>query len=595
MLGRARSRSRGTTSAPRWPSASASSACSQGGSPSALAIVGDAQVELGRYPEAFATFDRLLDQRPNLVAFARMSYAFELQGGLEPAEDFMRQAVQAGSGSPRTRSGRDPARQPAARARASSTRPRRSTAGRLAVIPNYARAEAGLGAVAAARGDLAAPSPGTAGRQPPAAAGDRDRPRRRPRARGDSAGADDAYELVRAMETLFAAGRRQQRPRARAVRRQPRRGPASTAAVVTTRPHGARRTPVGGGHDALGWALFKAGQCDEALPEARAATALGTADPQLLLPPRRHRGLRGRRRPRRARADPGAGAQPALPPPRRARRAVDPRPAREAVMRRLVPLLAALALLLARVPAAGAHPLGNFTVNQYTRIEVGVTARARRTCSTWREIPTFQEQTPRRRRRQRAGVDAAETAAERDRLVAEILPRLALTVGGRRRRCAVESAELAVPRRPGRPADHPTRAAAARRRRRARHDPGQPSTSATTTPTDRVGWREIVVAREAGTAVLATTAATVDRTDGLRSYPQDLLQSPPDQTRRRSRRRRGSAASPSRACARSGNVAPARPGAATTASRRSSTATGAARWASPSRSGWRWSSAWPTR
>ena len=37
------------------------------------------------------------------------------------------------------------------------------------------------------------------------------------------------------------------------------------------------------------------------------------------------------------------------------------------------------------------------------------------------------------------------------------------------------------------------------------------------------------MAREAGAAVTATTAAAVDRTDGLRSYPKDLLRSPADQ------------------------------------------------------------------
>ena len=46
---------------------------------------------------------------------------------------------------------------------------------------------------------------------------------------------------------------------------------------------------------------------------------------------------------------------------------------------------------------------------------------------------------------------------------------------------------------------------------------------------DRVGWKEVVVARAPGAAVTATTAATVDRTDALRSYPQDVLASPASQ------------------------------------------------------------------
>ena len=118
--------------------------------------MGDAQVELGRYPEAFATFDRLARQRPNLVAYARQSYAFELQGALEPATDLMRQAVQAGAGIPentqwtRIQLGHLLERQ--GRIDEAEAEYRQA----LAVIPSYARAEAGLGSVAAARGDLAA-------------------------------------------------------------------------------------------------------------------------------------------------------------------------------------------------------------------------------------------------------------------------------------------------------------------------------------------------------------------------------------------------------------------------------------------------------
>ena len=99
-------------------------------------------------------------------------------------------------------------------------------------------------------------------------------------------------------------------------------------------------------------------------------------------------------------------------------------------MRRLVPVLAALALGLAVLPSAGAHPLGNFTVNQYTRVEVGVNGVGLTYVLDLAEIPTFQEQS-------RIDTDGdgqlsgAEIAAERERLAGEILPRLALQVDGR--------------------------------------------------------------------------------------------------------------------------------------------------------------------
>jgi tetratricopeptide (TPR) repeat protein len=49
------------------------------------AVIGDAQVELGRYPEAFQTFQKAVDLKPNLSTYARASYAWELQGNVPNA------------------------------------------------------------------------------------------------------------------------------------------------------------------------------------------------------------------------------------------------------------------------------------------------------------------------------------------------------------------------------------------------------------------------------------------------------------------------------------------------------------------------------
>jgi tetratricopeptide (TPR) repeat protein len=75
-------------------------ALSHGFSPPALAMVGDASVELGRYEQGFAAFRRLGELRPGLVAYARLSYAHELQGDVAGATRLMRRAVDAGSGAP---------------------------------------------------------------------------------------------------------------------------------------------------------------------------------------------------------------------------------------------------------------------------------------------------------------------------------------------------------------------------------------------------------------------------------------------------------------------------------------------------------------
>ena len=58
-------------------------------------VIGDALVELGRYREAFAAFDRLARLRPGLAAYARVSYARELRGDFPGAVAAMRLAADA--------------------------------------------------------------------------------------------------------------------------------------------------------------------------------------------------------------------------------------------------------------------------------------------------------------------------------------------------------------------------------------------------------------------------------------------------------------------------------------------------------------------
>jgi tetratricopeptide (TPR) repeat protein len=60
-------------------------------------VIGDAQIELGEYADAFATFDRMVDLRPDFSSYARVSYARELRGDLPAAIEAMRRAVEAGA------------------------------------------------------------------------------------------------------------------------------------------------------------------------------------------------------------------------------------------------------------------------------------------------------------------------------------------------------------------------------------------------------------------------------------------------------------------------------------------------------------------
>jgi tetratricopeptide (TPR) repeat protein len=63
----------------------------------ALGVIGDAQVELGRYEEAQATVQAMVDLRPDLAAYARVSYLRELHGDVPGAIEAMQRAVNAGA------------------------------------------------------------------------------------------------------------------------------------------------------------------------------------------------------------------------------------------------------------------------------------------------------------------------------------------------------------------------------------------------------------------------------------------------------------------------------------------------------------------
>ena len=62
-------------------------------------LVGDAQLELGRYGAAFDSFQRMIDLRPNLASYARVSYALELRGNVDGAIAAMRAAYDVAASS----------------------------------------------------------------------------------------------------------------------------------------------------------------------------------------------------------------------------------------------------------------------------------------------------------------------------------------------------------------------------------------------------------------------------------------------------------------------------------------------------------------
>ena len=65
--------------------------------PAAFGVLTDARVELGRYDEAVAAAQRMVDLRPDLASLSRVSYLRELHGDLPGALEAMRGALEAGA------------------------------------------------------------------------------------------------------------------------------------------------------------------------------------------------------------------------------------------------------------------------------------------------------------------------------------------------------------------------------------------------------------------------------------------------------------------------------------------------------------------
>jgi nickel/cobalt exporter len=166
-------------------------------------------------------------------------------------------------------------------------------------------------------------------------------------------------------------------------------------------------------------------------------------------------------------------------------------------MRRLVIVLFALAALVAPT-AAAAHPLGNFTVNRFSRVEISGPRVYVRYVLDLAEIPTYQ-----------VGPIDARTYAR------EIAQNARLSVDGKAAALRPVRTRLAHPRGAGGLDTTRLEVVLAGPRldgtsRIAYRDENY---------RDRIGWKEIVVG-----------ADTPSRSHELRAYPKDLLQSPLDQT-----------------------------------------------------------------
>ncbi len=239
-------------------------------------VIADAQIELGRYGAAERTLQRMLDQKPNLASYSRVSYYRELTGDVEGAVQAMRLAVSAGAAVPENVAYLQTLTGDLELQRGRPADARMAYRAALARLPGYAPAEVGLARVQNAAGDLDA-----------AARRLREVSARLPLtshlillaetdlARGDRAGAARDLDVVRAQQQLLeAAGAR---PDAELVLFEATHGDPD-AAVRVGRQLWADAPSVRSA-DALGWALTRAGRPDEGLDWARRALRLGSRDP----------------------------------------------------------------------------------------------------------------------------------------------------------------------------------------------------------------------------------------------------------------------------------------------------------------------------
>jgi tetratricopeptide (TPR) repeat protein len=253
----------------------------------------DALVELGRYDAASRELQRMVDRKPNLAAYARVSYVRELQGDLAGAASAMRLAVAAGGPAPENNAYVSALLGELERRRGRTAAARRAFERSLASVPRFAAAEAGLARIDAERAAGGA-SPHHA---PWAVTSHRALAASIARLHGVVSRLPLPEYVVALGETELAAGRTAAGRRDLALvaveqRLQQAAGvDIDVELAVFEADHGSPRRAVALARrawaaapsvraaDALGWALARSGDPDAGLRWARRALRLGSLDP----------------------------------------------------------------------------------------------------------------------------------------------------------------------------------------------------------------------------------------------------------------------------------------------------------------------------
>ena len=186
-------------------------------------------------------------------------------------------------------------------------------------------------------------------------------------------------------------------------------------------------------------------------------------------------------------------------------------------------LLAAIFVLI--LPAVVlAHPLGNFTVNRYSRLELGAAQVMLTYVVDMAEIPT-QQVRPEIDTDGNGNFSPAEQQAYLAKLIPSLQEQLQLEVDGQSQPWTLGEHVLTFPE--GQ-AGLPT--IRLRVQFSSQIGAGESISSASFTDqtfADRLGWQEVVVRAIDGVDLLTSNVPAVDLSQELTEYPSDLLQSPP--------------------------------------------------------------------
>jgi nickel/cobalt exporter len=193
-------------------------------------------------------------------------------------------------------------------------------------------------------------------------------------------------------------------------------------------------------------------------------------------------------------------------------------------IRRLITMLLTLTLTFAFVPAAFAHPLGNFTINHYAGIHVGSDSVTIDYVLDMAEIPAFQEIST-FDINGNAQADATEAAAYHAAKCASLQPDLGLMLNQKALGLTLASSAVEFPAGAG---GLPTLRLTCGFSASVMNEDSLTSLSfVDRSYSERLGWREIVVTSDDLT--LTGDFASTSISERLTAYPEDLLSSPLDQ------------------------------------------------------------------